>query len=301
MSVENSYFSIMSTNVRIRHYFGYLPLRIAEAIISFIPRPIALFVGGMAGSLLYHCGIYRSIVEKNFDYVGLFPDKKTIIKKLYGNIGRYGAEFLRDSTMPPKYAVHNFEAAQAAFDRGKGTCIILAHFGNWEMLATIFGARLPDLNVMVKPLRNPLTEKWVFSKREKARVKPIYFSHSVRKLVTVLKRNGLIAMLIDQYAGSQGTLVPFLGKPANTVKSPAWLVHTLDCSAIFAYALLEKDGSYRVEIEGCPVPVVSSSDPDEIISAYQNLHNDVLSRWIIEHPDHYFGWFHKRYKGVVKY
>ena len=119
--------------------------------------------------------------------------------------------------------------------------------------------------------------------------------------MTVLRRGGIIAMLIDQYAGGQGSPSPFLGKNTSTVRTVAGLLHKTDCGIVFAYALLQNDGTYAVEIEEGPHLDVSRDDQEQFITAYQKTHNDVLSRWIVQHPDHYFGWFHRRFKDVMSY
>jgi len=117
----------------------------------------------------------------------------------------------------------------------------------------------------------------------------------------VLSRGGIIAMLIYQNAGSQGTPAPFLGKNTSTVRTVAGLLHKTDCGIVFAYALLEKNGTYRVEIEEGPHLDAPKNDQERFIAAYQKAHNDVLSGWIVRHPDHYFGWFHRRFKDVFSY
>ena len=293
----------MHQTIPLSHHIEYRLLRLLEALMRLIPRSMALMLGALLGAVLYHLGVYRAIVKKNMDFVGLFEEskKRGIVKNLYRNTGRFFADFIRSSDNAPPYHVNNFQTAKSVFSRGKGSIIILAHFGNWEALASIFGMQLYDLNVLAKPMKNRLVEKWLFEKRLSAHVTPIYVSQALRKMMTVLRRGGIIAMLIDQYAGGQGSPSPFLGKNTSTVRTVAGLLHKTDCGIVFAYALLQKDGSYAVEIEEGPHLDVSRDDQEQFITAYQKAHNDVLSRWIAQHPDHYFGWFHRRFKDVISY
>jgi KDO2-lipid IV(A) lauroyltransferase len=285
------------------HVLEYLGLRLAELFMRLAPRHVGLWFGAMIGSLLYCAGVYRKVVERNFDHTALFDEqeKRKIIKRLYANMGRYGSDFLRAGRAPPPYTVENLNAVTNALSKGKGMIAVLAHFGNWELLASIFGSHFPDLNVLARPMHNPMVERWLFAKRKSARVTPIYASGALRKMVTVLSRNGIIAMLIDQYAGDQGTSVPFLGKPANTVRTAAGIFHKTGCGIVLPYALLLRDGSYRVVIEAAPNIAVSRDSKEAFITAIQKAHNDVLSRWILRYPDHYFGWFHRRFKDTVSY
>jgi Kdo2-lipid IVA lauroyltransferase/acyltransferase len=292
----------MSTKITFSHYLEYWLVRFLEITIGRLPRSLSLTIGSGLGACLYHAGIYRDVVKKNMEHAGIVDKKKqtTIMKSLYRNTGKLFADFLRPSEIPPPCTIDHFDVAKQVFARGKGGIVVLAHFGNWEALASVFGMKLYDLNVLGKPMKNRLVDKWLLAKRMKAHVTPIDTSKVLRKMLMVIKRGGIIAMLIDQYMGSHGTPALFLGKPANTVRTVAGLLQKTDCGIVFAYALLEKDGSYRIHIEEGADLGLPKND-ERFIAAYQQAHNDVLSRWIINCPDQYFGWFHKRFKDSISY
>lgn len=288
---------------RLSHFVEYVCLRVLEFFIAVLPRPVALFIGAFSGTLLYHAGVYRRVVNRNFDHVGLFHGKERIriIRSLYKNIGRYGADMLRSGKKLPSHTVENLESLHRQLANNKGALAVLAHFGNWELLANYFGSVFPDLNVLARPMHNPLVERWLLAKRKKARVTQIYAAGALRKILTVLKRNGIIAMLIDQYSAEQGEPAPFLGKTANTVRTAAGLVHRTGCGVVLPYALLQKNGSYRVVLDDQPEVSAKPGDEQAFEAALLKAHNDVISRWILSYPDHYFGWFHRRFKDVISY
>ena len=301
--MRNRYFIKMNQKIPVSHYIEYYLLRFVEAAINVLPRRACLSIGSFLGTSLYYSGIYRKTVRTNFEYVDIFKKKDipVITKKLYKNTAKVWMDFLRQQRDPPPYSVNNLDVLKTVMARGKGTIVVLAHLGNWELLARLFGTVVGDLNVLARPMKNTLVEKWLVSKRESGHVSQIYAANSLRKMLTVIKRNGIIAMLIDQYAMEHGTLVPFLGKPANTVRTAAGLHYKTGCSVIFARALLEKDNSYRIEIEEGPALDRSTPDQEGFIAACQKAHNDVLSRWITAYPEHYFGWFHRRFKDTISY
>jgi lauroyl/myristoyl acyltransferase len=70
---------------------------------------------------------------------------------------------------------------------------------------------------------------------------------------------------------------------------------------VLPYAIMEKNGSYHVVIETAPPIMSPRSDTEAFLAEAQKTHNDVISRWIIQYPDHYFGWFHRRFKDVISY
>ncbi|MBD3421917.1 MAG: hypothetical protein GF398_17540 [Chitinivibrionales bacterium] len=281
----------------------FASLRLLETLIHAVPRTLALAVGSMAGDLLRRAGYHRSIVRKNFEYAGIWDAGETarIEKRLYRNIGRYGADFLRPADKIPPYTADHFELIDALLRRGKGIIVLLGHFGNWEMLARIFGRKVERLHVIARPMKNKMTQAWLAEKRALTGVQTIYANKALRKSLRVLKNNGLLATLIDQHAREQGTDVPFLGKPANTLRAIAGLQRVTDCAILPTYALLQKDGSYRVHITSAEALDIDPANEDAFIAAHQKQHNDILSAWITSYPDHWFGWFHRRFKGNVQY
>lgn len=256
--------------------------------------------------------MYRKIVRKNFEHVGIWGPgiARRITVRLYRNIGRYAVDFLRSGGRPPPpYQTRDYELCTEARAKGKGVIVILAHFGNWELLAALFGRKEDDLNVVAKPMGNPLVEKWLLRKRTAFSVRTIHTKNALRGMLGALKRNGIVAVLIDQYLGaSMGTPAPFLGKTASTVRTAAGLAYKTGAAAIPVYAIMNDDGSYTVRLIKTEPPVPASNngdgggvDEEAAISVIQAQHNNILSGWITEYPEHWFGWFHRRFKGYADY
>jgi Kdo2-lipid IVA lauroyltransferase/acyltransferase len=284
------------------HRFEYGALRVLASAVSVLPRPLSLRFGASLGDFLYSSGVYLKIVRKNMLHVDLAPPERLepIIRNLYRNIGRYASDFLRAGALPP-YHVNNYEVLQSLLKRGKGIVVLCGHFGNWELLADIYGQKIAGAYVVAKAMRNDLVNEWLERKRTRASVTTIYTRNALRKMVEAVRHNGAVAILIDQYVGSQGTMVPFLGKDANTTRAVAGLVHKTGCAVMPTYALLRDDGSYDIHMTEAPAPDIEGLDDNLAIRAYQVQHNDILSSWIRTYPEHWFGWFHKRYRETVYY
>jgi Kdo2-lipid IVA lauroyltransferase/acyltransferase len=288
---------------KLSHILEYLLLRLLQTLLSCIPRNAALLTGELLGKCLYMGGVYRKIVRKNMEYVNIWTsgEQKTITKKLYRMIGKYAADFLRSSSSLPPHHIQDYELVKPLFDKGKGVIVLLGHFGNWELLADIFGSKIPGLSVVAKPMRNKLVDEWLARKRTGASVETIYSDQALRRIYEALKNNGMVAVLIDQNAGSQGTPIQFLGKVTSTVRTVAGLVHKTGCAVLPTYALLRDDNTYDVMIAVAPPPDIAGKSDSECIAALQLQHNDILSGWIRQNPEHWFGWFHKRFRESIKY
>ena len=129
----------------------------------------------------------------------------------------------------------------------------------------------------------------------------IRVDNALRKIYEAVRKNGMVAVLIDQNAGSQGTPVPFLGRETSTVRSVAGLVHKTGCAVLPIFAILREDNTYEVSMFAAPQPDFSGKSDEECVKAYQLQHNGIVSGWIRQHPEHWFGWFHKKFRESIKY
>lgn len=293
----------MDVKKKIHHYFEYIILRIAEAIFILLPRKVALSFGELIGVLLYFMRAYRKIVIKNIEHTGLWNKEeiKKIVKELYPNMGKYIVDFLRQPNKMPSYTIHNFDKIEPFLKMGKGVIVILGHLGNWEMLSVVFGKSTGRLSVVAKPMNNPLVEKWLFKKRTLSNVNIIYTQQALRKILATLKQDGIVAVLIDQYIREHSTEIPFLGKPAKTVRSIAGLALKSGSPVISTYSIMRKDGNYDIFMVPISEIATFGMCEEEAITLYQKLHNEIISQQIISYPQHYFGWFHRRFKEYLDY
>jgi Kdo2-lipid IVA lauroyltransferase/acyltransferase len=288
---------------KVSHFAQYFLLRTVQLLLVIIPRRPALFLGSILGYVLYLLGAYRRIVRKNMEYTALWDDATTnrITRSLYKNFGRYAVDFLRPTYPLPKYTLHDYEKIEPLFHEGKGTIAILGHIGNWEMLATVFGTMTGKLNVVAKTMSNPFVDKWLLAKRTASSVTTIYSNQALRKMISVLRSDGIIAILIDQYMRNHGNPVPFLSKPSKTVNTVAGLAVKTGCNVVSIKAIMRTDGTYDITAYRLPDEELSGLSEEDKIFTTQQRHNDLLSQRIMEHPDHWFGWFHKRFRGYVSY
>lgn len=288
--------------IKIADFLTYLFLRIVETILSILPRKIALSIGNVAGLLLYTLRFRKKVVLNNMRHVDLCSAEQmeTLIRKVYFTTSRYAVDFLRNGKVPVS-SVNSIETVEMILQRKQGMIAILAHFGNWELLAQLFGSRFPALHVIAKKMNNPYTNDWLERKRTTANVDTIYRDQALRKMLQAISKNGIVAILIDQRGGKHGTEALFLDKKASTVKTVAGIVHKTNCPVVSTYALMCEDSTYEIVIDEVPPPDVAGLDQEEAIKVYQNQHNQILSSWIRKYPEHYFGWFHKRFHGTVNY
>jgi lauroyl/myristoyl acyltransferase/lipid-A-disaccharide synthase-like uncharacterized protein len=272
-------------------------------ILRRLPRHWALSVGAWAGLCCFHLRLRRGVVEKNLEYTGLCApgERRALIRRIYRTMGRYAADFLAfDERRPPRIEYDSPEALARLLATTDGRLLVGAHFGNWELLGYEFRKSVPCLAVVAKPLRNPWIDRWLTRRRERTGVQLVLPKDALRQTLRIVQEGGYVAYLIDQYPGRRGTPVPFLGKTALTVRSVAGIAILCKARVMAGYALLEDDGSYRVSIEEAPM-AAEDGDRQDAIMQHLVSHNQIVSRWVQAHPEHWFGWFHRRFKNAVRY
>lgn len=285
------------------HRMEYRVILLLESVVRLLPRSLAHRLGEGIGLIAFFTGVYRRTVAANMEHCGIGAGKQLVpvMRRLYLNTGRYFVDVLRAPVHLSPYHIENFSVPEKYLRQKCGFMVVLGHFGSWELMGNVFGTMVKDLNVLARPMRNALVQHWLNSKRRVYGVETIDTGSALRKMLRVIERNGVMAILIDQHVGKMGTPAPFMGQQANTARTIGGLIYRTQKPLIAAYALLSKENIYQIHFQEIDVASIPRDNEDEFIAECQKRHNDVLSDWIREYPDHYFGWFHKRFRGQIPY
>jgi lauroyl/myristoyl acyltransferase len=169
------------------YYISYLFLLLTEEVLTLLPRKAALFLGRTGGFLMYTAGFRKKIVVNNMIHVELCPPDmmESTIKDLYCMMGMYAVDFLRRKA-PPIHEIKGLEIVRKLLENKKGLIPILAHLGNWELLASLFGKEFSRLGVIAKKMNNTYVNAWLEKKRTDSHVEVIYREQALRKMLQVL-------------------------------------------------------------------------------------------------------------------
>ncbi|MDD5634138.1 MAG: hypothetical protein PHW46_02555, partial [Candidatus Omnitrophica bacterium] len=130
--------------IKTRRYYIYYFLKIALFLMSRVPLQVSLFFAGMLGNLgFYLLPKYRDIAVRNLGEAFAGDTKKCeeITKKLFANLAKNGAEWIKLYAIKPKdifkivTEFENIEYLKEAVAKGRGVIGLSFHFGNWELLA----------------------------------------------------------------------------------------------------------------------------------------------------------------------
>lgn len=234
-----------------------------------------------------------------------FPEKSDdeilrIARDVYRNMGIMAAEFF-DIPRLTKENIGNFvevdgiEHYLRAIEKGRGVLFFTGHFGNWELSATAAALLIKPAVVIYRKLDSTLLEHLVLRVRSAAGNTLLPKEHAMRTLIRSLKRNELVAILIDQnVAWYEGVFVDYFGRPACTTNGLALLALHTEAPVLPGYIVRLPDGRYRLVIEP-EVEVTRTGDRDTDVLVNTQRFTKVIEEVVRRYPDQWF-WVHQRWK-----
>jgi Kdo2-lipid IVA lauroyltransferase/acyltransferase len=191
-----------------------------------------------------------------------------------------------------EWIVHDgLEHLREAQGRGKGVLVATAHLGNWELSVNAHTLLCGDtMNVVVRPLDNPLIDEFVRRRRELFGNRTIGKKEFVRSLLKALHAGENAGMLVDQNNMlDHGVFVDFFGIPARTGTSFAKIAAHTGAAVVPGFAVwIEAEQRYRLKFYP---PLDMTSD---IVENTQRV-QAAIERAIREYPDQWL-WIHRRWK-----
>jgi tetraacyldisaccharide 4'-kinase len=190
----------------------------------------------------------------------------------------------------------NIHLLEEAVARGKGTMILSAHWGGWEIGGLAMMSIVENVLTVTRPLDNELLERDLQKLRERTGAEVVDRRRAARALLRGLSENAVLLLLGDQAViPSEGILVPFLGRPAWTTPAPAKMAIRADSTIVFGFCI--PDGlRHRVEfVESIRAGQFAENENGaEMLTRHMN---DVISRRIADRPELWL-WMHDRWKGT---
>lgn len=275
-----------------------------SALVTVLPFQIAYALSQKLGFIAYWVlRERREVALENLE--GAFGDsfsaaeKRRIAKESFQNFAASLFDLLiLKKTMKQARARFEFEGVEhldAAFSRGKGIILVVSHLGSWEYLAFLSYLKKYPLLVVVKSFKNPFLNEWVRSLRRMTGINPIDKKNAAKPILNEVRKNHLVVILIDQWAGPEGFWGDFLGRPTSTTNLPARIALKTGADLIPAYCLRTKPGRYKIAIQ----PAVSVG-PSDSAPQITNRLNRLLEEKITQYPEQWI-WMHHRWKSIDRY
>jgi len=258
----------------------------------------------LAKIFFYFIPIRKNTVISNLTKA--FPEKsKREIKKIaYNNFVSMGITFMEimafqkmdEEQVISLSDINNIELAQSKVNTGKGSILLTAHLGNWELGALTMGLVLEKrINVLVKKQRNKLVADWMSEIRERFNNKEIPLGASVRELYKTLISGGVVGIVGDQRGKKEdGIIVQFFNQPTVTFQGFAALAIKNRVPIVVVLNIRKSSGKYVFDIEEIDYENLPESLPDQIVELNQR-YMTILENKIREAPEQWL-WMHNIWK-----
>ncbi len=205
----------------------------SKSIIGKIAHRHIVGLGKILGRAAYFLDVpHRRIVRRNlqFAHPGWTRQKvENISRRVFQNLGISFLEFLQMASMSREQVlgrtrVVGLENLQNALKSDKGLIIVSAHLGSWEMGLgfACYYIQKPTLGVAKKIRFAPLN-RWVHRLRTRFGLKIVYKKGALPEMRRMLRRGGVIGLLVDQSRRSEGVDVNFFGHRVTATPAAAFL------------------------------------------------------------------------------
>jgi len=187
-------------------------------------------------------------------------------------------------------AYEGLENYQKAKQHGRGILVATAHLGNWELSAFSHALMTEPMNVMVRPLDNPLIDALVETRRTASGNRLIYKQDAARSVLKALRNNEAVGILADQNTSeAEGVFVSFFDRLACASSAFVKLAHRSGAIVIPGFALWDAQ-HHRYTLRFYPaVEMTGEVGPDT-----QRIHS-IFESIIRQYPDQWM-WIHRRWK-----
>jgi len=197
----------------------------------------------------------------------------------------------RDTRLRKLYRAEGLEHLQAAQKAGKGVLLLGGHYTTLEISGRLLALENIEVHPTYRPAHNKLFEAMMSFSRKKL-FSDLLPSKDMRRIVRVLKRNGICWYAPDQDFGREGSVfAPFMGVPAASLTVTARLARISGSPVVpFSSQRLADGKGYVIRIK----PALENFPSDDDLADATRI-NQIIADNIKDAPEQYL-WLHRRFK-----
>ncbi len=295
------------------NFLVYLMFRSFLLVVYILPFRLNAMLGRLIGRAYYRVDRFRRrFISANISVVfgRELDDKEREI------LGRESCEYLAmnildflklDKIVNPKnyhrfIEIRGLSNLTRSIERGKGTIIVMGHFGNLVLVRYVCYLDIPSRAVIIRRIDNPYLEHFISSIFKVHDVIAVRPDGAIKKMYQLLLRNFVTVTLADQKAGGNlrvgrhGIVAGFFGIPSQThITAPILARHT-GASIIPLFVIRKGPGRYRIEIDE-PLKLICTADEKADLRINTRRLNQIFEDYIRRYPQHWF-WLHRRWKDI---
>jgi KDO2-lipid IV(A) lauroyltransferase len=284
-------------------FAGRVTLLVLHHVAKRVPLPVLYKAGERLGLLACRLSRrYRRVAERNLclaygDSLSA-KEREQIVRQVFVHFAKSLMEFLvadglSVDDLRRMVRVVGEEHLRWCAEQGRGTLLITAHYGNWEIAARYLTQCVGyPLSVVARDADDAPTALLVNRIREQGGYRVLSKGQAVRGILQALRRNEMVAMLPDQNAGD--VFVPFFGRLAGTVAGPALLALRTGAPILPVFCTRQPDDSFLCELLP-PLLIQPSENKARDVTETMARITAIIEQQIRKHPAQWL-WLHNRWK-----
>lgn len=288
-------------------YIASILTRGLNIIFHFLPIKADLWMGRSIGRCAFVFNRKRRLIAYANLKAAFAKDKspeelRAITKDVYVNLVQTFSEIASLTKVNKDYVnryveVVNMERIENAARSGRGTMLLTAHFGDWELSSLVSAMKGFPITVLAREQKMKRLNELLNRLRESKGCKVVRKGMSTKNILRELYRKSMIGILSDQDAGRKGTFVNFFGRPTSAHIGPFEIAKHTD-SIILPNFIVRANGPFhKLYLEEC-IDVRRSEGKMGLIDGLQR-YMSLLEKYIRKYPAQWL-WLHKRWKSTPK-
>jgi KDO2-lipid IV(A) lauroyltransferase len=286
---------------RILHRLAYIYLTLIGFFGHILPRWLMLFLAVLIGN--FYWAVMkgdREMVRRNLSRILGDPSQVgPTVRRLYVRYAKYLVDYTRMDLLREKHLrrlVRGFEGKEyfdQAMARGKGTLILTAHLGNWEMGGIFLSLMGYSLTVITAPDIEARLHEFRVRLRQEQQIKVITLDDTMASSLAVLKAlqaNELVALLGDRDLFGKGIPVNFFGQRVFFPIGPALLAYLSEAPLIPTFVLMDQQDKYLCLAEP-PIVLHRTGKRDQDLAENTQRIATALEKFIRKYPDQWYTFY----------
>lgn len=274
--------------------FFYSIYKIGYIIANILPLRFAYWLAERFSDIQF-CVVKKDkeAVAQNLSRV-LGKDIKEcriLAQKVFRNFGLYLVDFFRmrrldKKIIEEKVQVEGVENLDAALKKNRGAIALSCHIGNWEMGGVVIAMLGYDISAVALNHSHKNINDFFIRQREEKGFKVIRMNSVMKRCVSTLRKNAILALMGDRDFTGTGITLDFFGVPTSIPKGPAMLSLRNGSPVVPVFFIREKRFKYKLIFDK---PIELKKMPglgdDEIIKRATEGFMPIMEKYIRAYPE----------------
>ncbi|MDO8536453.1 MAG: ELM1/GtrOC1 family putative glycosyltransferase [Candidatus Omnitrophota bacterium] len=288
-------------------YIASILVRGLNIIFHIVPIKANLWLGRSIGRCAFAVNKKRRLIAYANLKAAFAKEKgpeelRSITKDVYVNLVQTFSEIASLTKVSKDYVnrfveVVNMERIENAGKSDRGTMLLTAHFGDWELSSLVSALKGFPITVLAREQKMKRLNELLNRLRESKGCKVVRKGMSTKNILRELYRKNMVGILSDQDAGKKGTFVNFFGRPTSAHLGPFEIAKHTN-SVILPNFIVRTGGPFHKLYLEEYIDVGRSEGREGLVDGLQR-YMSLLEKYIRKYPAQWL-WLHKRWKSTPK-